>query len=60
MGMERRAEESSLLIQTRLTGSEQYLKQAGVTAMRETTPLAMKEKQGGFLVGKETRDASKG
>jgi len=36
------------------------LKQAGVTAMRQTTPLAMKEKQGGFLADKETRDASKG
>jgi hypothetical protein len=58
--MERRAKESSSLIQTRLIGSEQYFETSGRYCDAANYPLAVKEKQGGFLVDKETRDASKG
>ncbi len=60
MGMERRAEESGSLIQTRLTGSEQHFETSGRSRERQTTLLAEKQKPGGFLADKESRDASQG
>jgi hypothetical protein len=60
MGMERRAEESRSLIQTRLTGSEQYFETSGSSRERQTTPLVREKRRGGFLEGKEAQGASQG
>jgi len=60
MGMERRAEESGSSIQTRLTGSAQYSETSGRCCGAANYPLAVKQKQGGFLVDKESWDASPG
>jgi len=60
MGMERRAEESSSLIQTRLTCSEQYFETSGRYCVAANYPLGDGKEARWTPCSKETRDASKG
>jgi len=60
MGAERRAEESRSLIQTRLTGSEQYFETSGRCREEVNHPLGEEQQARWIPCGQESRDASKG